>query len=293
MSEILSDSKVEVFDNRHCLLGEGALWHPLRQQLFWFDILNRKLLTLVDGVERHWSFNERVSAAGWIDFDHLLIASEKRLFKFNLQDAKQTLLIELEADNPVTRSNDGRADPWGGFWISSMGLNAEFKAGSIYRFYNNKLEKILSDLTIPNSICFDQKKCRVYFSDTETKKIQFLRLNESDGSVISNNSELLVDLKDKNWSPDGTVTTVDGDLVCAMWGEGLVAVFSSEGELKNIIRTSAKQVSCPAFGGKDLDQLFITSATESMASTLLSESDGKLLMIKTSLRGNLEPAVKI
>ena len=78
-----------------------------------------------------------------------------------------------------------------------------------------------------------------------------------------------------------------------MWGEGLVAVFSSEGELKNTINTPSQQVSCPAFGGKDLNQLFITSAIESMPISLLSEADGKLLMIKTSLRGKLEPSVEL
>ena len=28
-----------VFDDRRCELGEGPLWHPVREQLFWFDIL--------------------------------------------------------------------------------------------------------------------------------------------------------------------------------------------------------------------------------------------------------------
>ncbi|MEP1696072.1 MAG: SMP-30/gluconolactonase/LRE family protein, partial [Paracoccaceae bacterium] len=37
------------FDDRVCALGEGPMWHPLRKQLFWFDILGKKLLSQLDG----------------------------------------------------------------------------------------------------------------------------------------------------------------------------------------------------------------------------------------------------
>ena len=58
-----------IFDDRRCTLGEGPLWHPLRKQLFWFDIIGKRLLTR--GVEgpQEWHFAEMVSAAGWISHD--------------------------------------------------------------------------------------------------------------------------------------------------------------------------------------------------------------------------------
>jgi len=73
---------------------------------------------------QHWQFDDYVSAAGWIDKDHFMIASSKSLFKFNLETAEQTHICDLESDLPANRSNDGRADPQGGFWIGTMGLNA-------------------------------------------------------------------------------------------------------------------------------------------------------------------------
>ncbi|WP_328591390.1 hypothetical protein [Maritimibacter alexandrii] len=54
------------FDTRACALGEGLLWHPLSKQLYWFDILGRKLLTRGPDGLREWSFDEAVSAAGWV-----------------------------------------------------------------------------------------------------------------------------------------------------------------------------------------------------------------------------------
>jgi sugar lactone lactonase YvrE len=98
-----------VFDDRVCELGEGPLWHPERQQLFWFDILGKRLLSQAGGEALDWQFDEHVSAAGWVDCDTLLIASETGLFKFNIPSGARTLLHPPEAGNPITRSNDGRA----------------------------------------------------------------------------------------------------------------------------------------------------------------------------------------
>ncbi|MEP6333662.1 MAG: SMP-30/gluconolactonase/LRE family protein, partial [Anderseniella sp.] len=124
---------MEVFDSTPCTLGEGPLWHPERGQLFWFDIIGKTLFCREGQTLHQWRFDENVSAAGWVDRDTLLIASETGLFRFDIETGRQCLVQTLEADNAATRSNDGRADPWGGFWIGTMGKNAEPKAGAIYR----------------------------------------------------------------------------------------------------------------------------------------------------------------
>ena len=76
--------KAQVFSDTACTLGEGPLWHPERKQLFWFDILSKKLLTRNDNGEQSWSFDECVSAAGWVDHDTLLMASESGLYRFDV-----------------------------------------------------------------------------------------------------------------------------------------------------------------------------------------------------------------
>jgi hypothetical protein len=52
--------------------GRGAALAPERAQLFWFDILGQAaLLTRDRDEDRHWDFDEYVSAAGWVDATHL------------------------------------------------------------------------------------------------------------------------------------------------------------------------------------------------------------------------------
>ena len=70
-----------VFDDRRCELGEGALWHPERRQLFWFDIVGGALMSRGAEQPLRWDFGEFASAAGWIDHDHLHVATETGLLR--------------------------------------------------------------------------------------------------------------------------------------------------------------------------------------------------------------------
>ena len=133
-----------IYDKRPCELGEGALWHPERRQLFWFDILGKKLHTIDRDGSQTFSFVEMVSAAGWVTRDHLLIAGERDLFLFEIESEEIETIAELEAGNPKTRSNDGRADRQGGFWIGTMGKRggADPGMGAIYRWSRGELRKL-------------------------------------------------------------------------------------------------------------------------------------------------------
>lgn len=89
-----------IFDSRLCELGEGPLWHPIREQMFWFDINNQKLLSQDRDGPREWRFPEIVSAAGWVSEDVLLIAGERDLFLFDLETEEVETLCLLEQDKP-------------------------------------------------------------------------------------------------------------------------------------------------------------------------------------------------
>jgi sugar lactone lactonase YvrE len=273
---------MQVFDDRACALGEGPLWHPLRRELFWFDILGKRLLSK----SQDWSFDEHVSAAGWVDEDTLLVASETGLWRFSISSGARECVIAMEADNPVTRSNDGRADPFGGFWIGTMGKAMEKGAGAIYRYYRGELRRIVDGITVSNSICFAPDGQLAYFADTATRTVQCVRLSASDGWPIGEPKTFL-DLRADNLRPDGSVVDADGNLWNAQWGAARVAVYSPEGALRKVIAVPASQSTCPAFGGADLDTLYVTSAADGV-----DESDaGKTFMQKTDAKGQAEHQV--
>lgn len=288
MPNVGEGAGVSIFDRRQCNLGEGALWHPTRKQLFWFDVLEKKLLTVDNGTPLGWQFDEHVSAAGWIDESHLLIASETKLFSFNLDTSNVEDIFELEASIENNRSNDGRADPWGGFWISTMGKGAEQNAGSIYRCYNGELRRLHDEITIPNSICFSLDKSCAYFSDTSRQIIFKQTLTNEDGWPAGE-AEVFADFSGEGLNPDGAVVDKKGNVWCALWGSSQIICVSSEGRITQRVNVPARQPSCVAFGGDDFDTLYITSAREGMSS--ISENDGQTFRFRFGSVGLPEPRV--
>jgi sugar lactone lactonase YvrE len=276
----------EVFDQRVCTLGEGPLWHPSRGQLFWFDILGKKLLTQSASGPQEWAFDEHVSAAGWIDDETLLIASETGLMRFSLATGENSLVVPLEENNEITRSNDGRADPWGGFWIGTMGKNAEPQAGGIYRFFNGELRKLVHDVTISNSICFAPDHSVAYFTDTPTHKIMKIALSPEDGWP-SGDAQTFIDLTAEKLIPDGSVVDNEGYLWNAQWGAGRVARYGPDGSLISAHNVHASQTTCPAFGGENLKTVYVTSASDGLDGS----QDGKTFCFETSVAGQAEHRV--
>jgi sugar lactone lactonase YvrE len=266
-----------------CDLGEGAFWHPERHMFFWFDITGRALHSLT----RSWRFGEMVSAMGWIDAARVLIASETRLFVFNLDSGAETPLCALEADNMVTRSNDGRADPWGGFWIGTMGKQAEPGAGAIWRWHGGVLRRLFGGITISNAISFPPDGTSACFTDTATARVMRVTLNAEGWPKGA--PECWLDLSGTGLNPDGAVFDAEGLFWVAQWGVGRVAAYAPDGSLQRVIEVPAAHTSCPGFGGDDLSDLYCTTARQGLARP--GPLDGAAFCAKDVARGQAEHRV--
>jgi len=251
-----------IFDPRACQLGEGPLWHPVREQLFWFDITARRLLTSKGENAQEWHFADMVSAAGWTGPDGLLVASETGLFQFDLEAGTRTPVCALEADNPATRSNDGRADPQGGFWIGTMSKTEERGAGAIYRWYKGELRCLYPRISIPNAICFAPDGRTAHFADTVTGQVMRVALDVQGWPV--GQPETHLDLRAEGLNPDGAVVDAEGRLWLAEWGSARVACYAPDGTRVMTVAFPAPHTSCPAFGGTTL---YCTSALHHMTGT--------------------------
>lgn len=282
---------VTVHDDRACILGEGPLWHPERGQLFWFDIMGKCLMTRDADGPREWSFDRQVSAAGWVDADTLLVATETDLLRFSLTDGRAEHLMPLEADNTVTRSNDGRADPQGGFWIGTMGKNAEEGAGSLYRYWRGELRPLRDGITIPNATSFAPDGRTAYFADTAAHIVWRIPL-DADGWPEAA-WEVFLDHRDSGINPDGAVVDAAGHLVVAEWGGSRVARYAPTGDLVEEITLPVPQPTCPAFGGSDLSTLYVTSARQGLPGEAMDAASlsGQTLRVETGWRGQAEHRV--
>ena len=118
-----------VLSAEQCHLGEGPNYQIRNNTAWWFDILEGKLFEaqLSSGHITVHPLGRMASALAYIDLAHQLIVAEDGLYIRTIADNAMTLYCPLEADNPVTRSNDARVHPSGTFWIGTMGKKATAK----------------------------------------------------------------------------------------------------------------------------------------------------------------------
>lgn len=286
--------RAEVFDPTPCALGEGPLWHPEAERLYWFDILKFRLYGRAPGEAeaRLWQFDEHVSAAGWIDAARLLVASETRLFVFDTETGASETVAGLEAERPETRSNDGRADPFGGFWIGTMGKGAEDGAGAIYRYYRGEVRKLFPGVTIPNAIAFAPDGRTAYFGDTRARRVWRQALSEADGWP-EGAPDVFLDLEGTGRAPDGAVVDAGGNFWNAQWGMSCVAVYAPDGTHLRDIPVEAPHSSCPAFGGPGLADLYCTTARMGLSAEILADgrAHGATFVAERAGRGQAEHRV--
>lgn len=253
-------TKPKIFDTRPCLLGESALWHPLRDELFWVDIKNNRLLSRCGDKANSWTFDQMPSALAWIDEFTLLIANDTGLVAFDMRTEATRQLCAIEADNPQTRSNDGRADPWGGFWISTMNNDETLPpAGTIYRWHKGELRTIVSGLSVPNGICFDQRRNLAYYTDSPRSIMWSQKLDPATGWPTAS-STVFLDHSHDALIMDGAIIDAEGCLWTALWDGAAVVCYSPEGEELRKLHTQTMRPTCPTFGGNGGRDLFVTTA---------------------------------
>lgn len=278
-----------------CTLGEGPLWHPLRKRLYWFDIPAGKLMsTNAEGDQpRSWNFGEPASAAGWIDVDTMLIATASGLQKFDINLGNWETVCPLEADNKITRSNDGRTAPDGSFWIGTMGYNLERGAGTYYRYSKSKLIRLTHPVTVPNSTCFSPDRKWAYISDT-VEQIIWRWLLDGAGNPIDE-KQIHIDFRNTDIKPDGSICDAEGFLWNAQWDGWKIARYDPDGKQERVIDLPVQRPTCPAFGGTDFKRLYITSASEGLSEEALEAQPhaGKVIAIDLDIAGIPEFQVKL
>lgn len=287
----------ELFVDCRCELGEGPFWHPLLKRLFWFDILNHTMLSataeghLVDRVV----FRQPASAAAVIDEESLAVATAGALLRYHLSTDSSTLVIPIEEDLIGNRTNDGRVNPAGGFWIGTMSRRGgeEPGAGAVYQYREGRIDKVLDGITIPNSISFSPDGRTAYFADTMTDAIRTCALDPATG-LPAGEWSVFARTKGRGW-PDGAVVDSEGYLWSARWGGSCVVRHAPDGSVDRVVEVPVSRVTCPALGGDDLKTLYITTAREGMSDEELEREPlaGSVFAVRVDVPGQPETLLKL
>lgn len=249
-----------------CTLGEGILWCERRRVLYWTDILAAELWRHdpASGHTHTWSLPAPLACLALAGDGRLLLGLAKGLHasdveaQLSARELQLTKLADVEADDPLTRINDGRADRHGGFVFGTKSEHADLRpAGRFYQYTaaHGLRELALPRAAIPNSICFDASGTRMYFCDSVAPRILQCRYDAATATV--SDLAVFVELDAPGAEPDGSIVDAEGALWNAQWGAGRVVRYLPDGRIDRIVRVPAPQPSCCTLRE---DTLYVTSA---------------------------------
>jgi sugar lactone lactonase YvrE len=241
--------------------GEGPVWSERWGGLRWVDMLAGDILSLVaDGTinRRHVG---TIAAALRPRQQGGAVIGVERGFALEEADGKIRHLGELWYDDNV-RMNEGGCDPDGRFYCGSMAYDQRPGAGALYRLDpDSSVHVVLENVTISNGLEWSPDGSRAYYNDSPTQRIDVFDYEVESGL---SGRRPFAEVPAEAGLPDGLTVDEEGGVWVALYGGGSVRRYTPDGMLDEVIEVPAKQVTACTFGGRDLDQLFITTSREDL-----------------------------
>ena len=267
------DLHAELVLDAKTILGEGSIWHPKENKLYWIDI-EGKSLHIYDPVtkeDKQFPLGSRVGTVVLLQAGGAIVALQSSIQKIDTKTGKLSFLTNPLPDTVNLRYNDGKCDPAGRFWVGTMALDSRRRGAVLYRMDKDKsIHQMLDSVTISNGIVWTADKKTMYYNDTPTGTIQGFDYNDKTGEIA--NRRVVVRISKGGGGPDGMTIDADGNLWVALWGSGTVGKFDPiSGELLQKVIVPAPNVTSCAFGGKNLETLYITTARAGMNADKLKE----------------------
>ena len=286
-AELIVDCK-----NEH---GEGVFWNPSDGRIWWTDIQGRAL----------WSFDPVTTQSTSIPMEDrvccfapraaggLIVAYSDRVVLFDPETKQETLVTLFEPENPETRLNDGRTDRQGRLVVGGMNEVSGKPDSSVISIDGNlKVQTLIDQISCANSICFSPAGNTMFFAETQDRKILAFDYEKGRGTLT--NKRLHASFKQEPGLPDGSCVDAEGGVWNAEWEGHRVVRVAPNGTIDRVIDVPVWKPTCCAFGGPNLDTLFITSSRlMSDEATLKKEpSAGGLFAVKPGIRGVVDTPFK-
>lgn len=243
------------------ILGEGALWNPESERLYWVDVEGKELHVFdpASSHDRCYSVGNCIGTVVPMRHGQALVALQSGIHKIDLNAGQLTLLADPITDENL-RFNDGKCDPAGRFWVGTLDLKQRDRAAALYRFDpDGSTHVMLRHVTNSNGLTWTLDRRTMYYIDTATQRVQAFDYDDATGSV--GNPRVIICIGEKtSGEPDGMTIDAEGKLWVALFGAGQVRRYDPEtGALLQTIHVPAPNTSSCAFGGPELKTLFITT----------------------------------
>lgn len=266
--------------------GEGPFWDDAGQRLLIVDMLAGAVVDLASFAHpRRYDVGSPVAAViRRRDEGGFIVATEHGFSLFDEDFARVERLPDL-LDDPAIRLNEGGCDHTGRFYIGSMAYDSTPGAAALYRLDpDGSTHTVLTGVTISNGLQWSLDGALAYYIDTPTRRVDVFDVDPSDGT-LRDRRPLVRFGDDVAGSPDGMTIDSEGGIWVALWGGGELRRFDPSGALTEVVEVpGVSHTSAAAFGGAELDTLYITSSRQHLPDDAEPEA-GAVFAVRPGVRG--------
>ena len=277
------------------LLGEGTLWVPTLNSIFFVDIKEKKIFILNTKTKKRKIFkvNKEIGFVSHIKENVFILGLKSELRIVNLINKKVLYSIKVESNKKYNRLNDGKTDPMGRLWFGTMNnLERKKSSGSLYCLNNKlKLHKVDSKYYITNGPAFLNKN-NFYHTDTRKKIIYKIRINNK---LKILKKSVFLKFRKVDGFPDGMTTDTKNNLWVCHYAGGCISVYNLKGKKIHKINLPAKNITNCTFGGSKYNQLYVSTARKDLKIKDINKYplSGSLFKIRMNIKGKATQSFKL
>ena len=270
-------------------LGEGPIWDAQKQVLYWVNIMGDEvhIYDPATKIDRAIPVGQHVGTVVSRASGGLILALHHGFASLDVDTGKVEIINDPEAHLPNNRFNDGQCDPAGRLWAGTMALDEAGATGSLYMLDTDlSVHKMLDNVSISNGICWSADNRTMYFIDTPLGTVDAFDFDLETGAISNRRS--IITIPDGEGYPDGMTIDSEGMLWVAHWAGFRITQWNpATGEKLQTVHAAAPNTSACAFGGKNLDELYISTARHLVDEAVLAEypHTGGLFMAKVDAQG--------
>jgi D-xylonolactonase len=271
----------ELIANYDCRTGEGPLWHPDQELLYWVDIPDGELYSYDPATGNHELRHEGDRVGGFTiqEDGELLLFGESGSIRTWSDGLVETLIPEIPEDVD-SRFNDVIAGPQGRVYCGTMG-------GNLYCLdTDGQLRTLIEGVATPNGMGFTPDNEHMYFSETSAQRIWRYDYDPETGDLSS--PEVYVDTTGRSGKPDGMTVDAEGYVWSARWNGWCVVRHDSDGQEVDRVELPARKISAITFGGPEYETAYVTTAGGEGDPVVEGEGAGGLYAAELGVSGTPE-----
>jgi sugar lactone lactonase YvrE len=249
--------QVARFTSNRAEIGEGPIWHPGEQMLYWVDIARGVVNRSSDGTQV-----EAVSLpapATCIVFDEhgaLIGATGQVVGEIDLAAATLSALVTLDAP-PDVGTNDGACDPRGRLLVGTADITGR-RRGALYSVEHRVSRVLLAGVGMSNGLDWSVDGKTFFYVDSSMHRIDAFDYDLDTGDVA--NRRVVREFDKRDGLLDGLCIDAEDCLWVAFWGGGCIRRLTRTGEIMAVVSIPTPLVTSCCFGGRGYDRLFVTTA---------------------------------